>query len=507
MTMIEWGMSAMSHDAALAVMVDNEIVYASHGERYSRIKNDKNLHPAQIQEALEYGEPSRVHFYENTWLKKWRQLRAGQYNLLTKQSPQSYLKSLGIAASFKMHPHHTSHAAYALYTDPDRAPETDILVIDSIGESETLSIWKGGYFAHTADNLVKVWSQSYPHSVGLWYSAMTQRLGLKPQEHEYILMGMAALGDPNRYRQTLLDDFILKMPTTDDPSILFKQNLHRGCQWWRPEITSVQDYVDIAAAVQKIYEEIFVGLLAYMKTYSTAKRVAIVGGCALNCVANTLAYNFYDSVWVPPNPGDAGSAIGAILSGTRRRAPLLTPYLGTNIVGEYPIQAILNDLQQWGVAAGASGRAEYGPRALGHRSLLADPRLPDIKDRVNRIKHREEFRPFSPMVLSEHAANHFRLPDVNFSAPYMQYAIPCLHPQTFPGIVHIDDTSRVQTVSKAMPWEDRGPRRLLEAWHGITGCPMLLNTSLNIKGEPLVNTREDADRWTAQHGVTVRTAT
>jgi carbamoyltransferase len=491
--MITWGINAMSHDAALAVFDQGQLVHASHSERYSRVKNDKNLHPAQLQEALQYGDPEFLFFYENPHKKKWRQLWAGQFGLLKKPSPHAMLRNMGVPISnYKYMDHHHSHAAYAYFTQPE-FEDCDVLVIDSIGESETMTVWHG-----RDRKLARVFSQSYPHSVGLWYSAMTQRLGLKPQEHEYILMGMAALGDPDRYYNTIKADFFEHLPSLYDPSVRFKQNLHRGCTNWRPELNSVSDYADIAAAVQRIYEELLDGILAWMHTKSQCDRVAIVGGCALNCVANTRALQRYNSVWVPLNPGDAGSAVGAVLAFTTRPTPMSNPYLGTDIPGKYPVKEIIADLDQHGVAAVASGRAEFGPRALGHRSIVADPRLPDIKDRVNAVKQREEFRPFAPMILEEHAHRYF---DMEFSAPFMQFAVPCLHPDKYPGIVHVDGTSRVQTVPKG----DSGPRKLLEAWHRHTGCPMLLNTSLNIKGEPVVNTVEDAVRWTEQYKINVRT--
>jgi carbamoyltransferase len=494
--MILWGWAGMSHDASLAVYKDNEIVYASHSERYSRNKNDKNLNWPQIKEAMQYGMPDKVFFYEDLRLKKLRQLWAGQFKLLTKQSPATYLQQFGITCPIVMTKHHKSHAAYAYYTDPIQV-NTDILVIDSIGEFETMSVWNGN-----GGKLTKRWSQSYPHSVGLWYSAMTQRLGLMPQEHEYILMGMAAMGDPNKFYDMIVNDFFSKLPTKYDPSVKFKKNLHRGCMDWRPEITTVMDLAHVAAAVQKVYEDILIGVLQWMKQGTHADRVALVGGCALNCVANTLAFKVYDSVWVPPNPGDAGSSVGAILAHVQEHKLLPSPFIGTDIVGQYPTSDLLSSLLSDGVGAVASGRAEFGPRALGHRSLLADPRIRDIKDRINKIKRREEFRPFAPMILEEEVGNYFELPSNNFTAPFMQFAVKCKNPTAYPGIVHVDGTSRVQTVDK----DCGGPRELLEAWFAKTGCPMLLNTSLNIKGEPLVNTKEDANRWTNNHGVTVRTS-
>lgn len=499
-----WGISAMSHDAALAVFDRGKLVWASHSERYSRVKNDKNLHPSQLEEALQFGKPSACCFYERPILKKRRQFSAGQYGLLLKESPLAMLRNKGVPCDhWEYVDHHHSHAAYAYYGQADFEPDCDVLVIDSIGEWETLSVWHG-----CNGELKKTWSQNYPHSVGLWYSAMTQRLGLKPQEHEYILMGMAALGDSDRFYRVIVEDFFESIPNgrvsdffNNPPEVLFKQNLHRGCQSWRPEFCTVTDYVDIAAAVQRIYEEIFEGLLAWMRRKSDARKIAVAGGCALNCVANTLAFRYYDSVWVPANPGDAGSAVGAVLAMRRSPIAVSNPYLGTDIPGDYPVDTVLDDLTATGVSAVACGRAEFGPRALGHRSILADPRLPDIKDRVNKIKQREEFRPFAPMILEEHVASYFQLPNMTYSAPFMQFAIPCLQPHLYPGIVHVDGTSRVQTVSQ----DDSGPRRLLEAWYAKTGCPMLLNTSLNIRGEPLVNTLEDAERWSNTYGVAVRT--
>jgi len=490
--MIQWGVSAMSHDAALAVVQDAKLVYASHSERYSRIKNDKNLHTDQIKEALAYGEPDEVLFYENTTLKKLRQLTAQQFKLLLKQGPRSYMRGLGICAPVRLTGHHESHAAYGAHTSG--LDEADVIVIDSIGEFETLTIW-----AYRSDyGLTKIARQTYPHSVGLWYSAMTQRLGLKPQEHEYILMGMAALGDPNRFYNEIKQDFFTAFPGINSPVVTFKENLHRGCLWWRPDIVSINDYVDVAAAVQRIYEEILVGVLRWASHRSYSNNVVLVGGCALNCVANTLAYRYYRRVWVPPNPGDAGSSVGAVLAHHPRHVDLDHAYLGTDISGDYPVDDIIADLKATGVSAVVAGRAEFGPRALGHRSILADPRLPDIKDRVNAIKHREEFRPFAPMILAEHATNYFDVPNVTWNAPFMQFAIPCKEPATYPGIVHVDGTSRVQTVTHG------GPRRLLERWYAETGCPMLLNTSLNVKGEPLVNTRSDAERWSVIHNLPVR---
>ena len=488
--MITWGWTGMAHDASLAVFGDKKLVFAAHAERYSRVKNDKNLNQDLIDEALEYGDPYKIYFYENPLLKKTRQLYSKQYALLGKESPTTYIrKFLKDAPKCTTTSHHHAHAGAGYYTSP--YSNAAILNIDSIGEWDTVSIWTG--FGKT---LKKVWSQRYPNSIGIWYSAMTQRIGLKPQEHEYILMGMAAVGDPDKYYADIKRDFIKLIPTRWNPYTLFKRNCHRGCLDWRPDLNTPQDYADIASAVQRIYEEIFDGLVLYTKYATQKDNLVLMGGCALNCSANSIAYKYFKDVWIMPNPGDSGSAVGCVLAHWGHHIEWPGPYLGHEIKGEYPVEEILKQLHEKKITAVASGRAEFGPRALGNRSILADPRGDDVKDLVNTIKHRESFRPFAPAILAEHASDYF----TGYTGPYMQYTATCKRPDKFPAIVHYDDTSRVQTVSAT---DNSGFRKLLERWYADTGCPMLLNTSLNIKGEPLVNTREDADRWTKQYGVEV----
>lgn len=488
--MITWGWTGMSHDASLAVFSDTGLEFASHSERYSRIKNDPDLHSDLISEALTFGHPDRIYFYERSWLKKIRQFSAGQYQNLTAPSPTTYMRQfLPTAPRSKGVSHHLSHAAGGYFTGP--YDDATVVCIDSIGEFETLTIWTA-----KDKTLKKVYSQNYPHSVGLWYSAMTQRIGLKPQEHEYILMGMAALGDPHRFFTEILQEFVDTTGMGYSPYTGFKHNLHRGCRWWRPDLTTEQDYYDIAAAVQKVYEYILQNILCWASKNTPSKNLVLMGGCALNCSANTLAYRFFDNVWIMPNPGDAGSAVGAVLAKRREFMPMDHTYTGHNISGEYPVDDIIHELKTNKITAVAAGRAEFGPRALGNRSILADPRGHDVKDRVNKIKQREPFRPFAPVILAEHASEYFS----GITGPFMQFTSTCRQPEKFPAIIHYDGTSRVQAVSAD---SDTGIRVLLERWYAETGCPMLLNTSLNIKGEPLVNTRSDAERWTQQYGVKV----
>jgi carbamoyltransferase len=208
---------------------------------------------------------------------------------------------------------------------------------------------------------------------------------------------------------------------------------------------------------------------------------------------------YFEKIWIMPCPGDAGSSLGAAALTYGKRINWNNAYLGSNISGEYPVDSVIDCLQRDRIVGVASGRSEFGPRALGNRSLLADPRGPDIKDRVNEIKRRQQFRPFAPVILEEHVDRYFDMPRGWSDSRYMQIVGRCRHPDLFPAIVHHDGTSRIQTV----PADGSGIRKLLEKWYALTGCPMLLNTSLNIRSEPMVNDRTDADRFEQLYGVRV----
>jgi len=486
--MIIWGISANSHDSALSVIRDNIILFAAQSERYSKQKNDAHLHPALIQDALQYGKPDLVVWYENPYLKTARQVIAGQGLRLRENSVRQYLVNYGITSPVKVVGHHESHAAGGYFTSPYN--EAAILVIDAIGEFDTTTIW------HAKDKkMTRKYSSKYPNSIGLWYSAMTQRIGLKPNEEEYILMGMAAYGDPDRFYFDILEDFF----KFDGKGIAKnKQNLHRGCRWWRPELTTNQDLYDIAAGTQAVYELLFNDLLLETKLLTNSDNLVLSGGCALNCVANNLAYKHFKNVWIMPNPGDAGSSLGSILAHTREHIPFSSPYLGYNIDEEYPVEELISQLKSVKLVGVANGRAEFGPRALGNRSLLADPRGPEVKDMVNEIKRRQKFRPFAPSILQEHAGEYFDM--ITSESPYMQFVMKCKYPDEYPAIIHGDGTSRVQTVTEE---NNPGYYKLLKSWYEETGCPMLLNTSLNIKGQPIVNDREDAKKFEKHYGVKV----
>lgn len=491
--MITWGISANSHNAALAVFSDDKLVFASESERFSGVKNDPDLDQHMVDYAKDrFSSPDKIVWYENPYLKTFRQFVAGQKIRLSDNNISRYLSKYGLDTKVKFVKHHHSHAAAGYYTS--QFDDACVLVIDAIGEFETITIWKGEDV-----RLSKIHSRGYPDSVGLWYSAMTDRIGLKPNEEEYILMGMAALGNPDRLYSTILDDFFL-WSEPDTSAFGFKHNLHRGCKWWRPELNTEQDRFNIAAATQKVYELLFERLLQQACYLAPSKNLVLMGGCALNCVANKLAYKYFDKVWIMPAPGDNGSAIGSVLADRRTHIDWPGPYLGYDIGYHSSNQTIVEYLKEKQICGLARGPAEFGPRALGNRSLLADPRGIDIKNRVNDIKHREQFRPFAPAILEEHASDYFDIP-YGRTSEYMQMTYLCKRPDLYPAIVHVDGTSRVQTVAK-----NSGQfRELLEEWYAQTGCPMLLNTSLNIKGQPMVNDIDDADEWTKKYGLPIFT--
>mgnify|MGYP001400777950 CR=1 FL=1 len=460
------GLSFGFHDAGACMLNGNEIEFASHSERYSKVKNDPWLNHELINAALEKGKPDVIALHEKAWAKKLRNLTARNWSALKEPTQREWiekfypqLKDIPIVDYW----HHETHAAAGVLTS--EYEDCAVMVIDAIGEFDTASIWHA-----TPHGMKKIWSLKYPSSLGLFYSAITHRCGLKPNEEEYILMGMSAYGDPDRYYEQMKP--------------LLEKNLHRGCRWWLPGEQGQQDTFDMAAAAQKIYEEEFEELVyKTRKMLPHNKSLVIMGGCALNCVANNIALKYFDDVWIMPAPGDSGSSLGAILAETETHINWRGPYLGHNIEGDYPVGKLMNELLQGNMVGVANGRAEFGPRALGNRSLLADPRGTKVKDQVNAIKRRQEFRPFAPAILSEFAEEYFD----GITNPYMQYVSKAKH--EYNSVIHVDGTSRVQTVEPDNP---SILRPILEEYYEKTGVPMLLNTSLNLAGEPLVNTKEEA---------------
>ena len=481
------GINCMNHDAAMAVVdIDGggDILWAAHSERYSKVKNDHYLNWQIVNEAMTYGPFDKVVYYEKPLLKKTRQLYAGQYQPAFDytEMPQRHCGIFGIEIDeFVLH--HDSHAAAGYFTSP--FSEATILTVDAIGEWDTVSISTAVGNKITRQETIK-----YPHSLGILYSAFTQRCGLKPAEEEYILMGMSAYGQPI-YKDDIYEDFVQQNP------FKLKSNLHTGIGDWQPNA----DVMDLARSVQDVTVECLASLWDKASKYGS-KNLVFAGGVALNCAANMqLAnMNLFDNIWIIPNPGDAGSSLGCIAASEKQFLNWEHPFLGHNIQGEYPIDKIIKELETNKMCGVANGRAEFGPRALGNRSLLADPRGPEIKDLVNGIKKRQKFRPFAPAILEEDVHEYFTLPKAVKNTPYMQFTAPCTHGKDFPAIIHYDNTSRVQTVSKS---DNPGFYELLKVWKAKTGCPILLNTSLNIKGQPIVNDMADGKAFELKYGVKV----
>lgn len=465
--MIKWGTTFGSHDGALAVFVDDELVFASDAERWSRKKNDPII-PDRLIEFAEnkWGVPEIVYFYEDLDLKDERRKFAGQKPLEERKSFISsnvqFQKILNFKYPITYCNHHESHARYGYFTSP--FIDCTVLVIDAIGEWNTMTQWKvkDGNFT-----LIKKWD--YPKSIGLFYSAMTQAAGWKPNEEEYILMGASAVVQ----EYNIHDYQYIKSMWDDDV------NFHKG-------IDIDIDKFEIAAIAQDIYEEEFQKIIDEIDD----ENLVFVGGCALNVSANRFLTKY--NTFIPCNPGDGGSAIGCALNHKIES----NAYLGYEIFGKYPVTEIIKELKKNEIVGVAKGKAEFGPRALGNRSLFADPSVLDMKDKVNKVKGREEFRPFAPMILKEDSDKYF---EEGISSPYMNTVrkakIDTWH--KYPCIVHLDGTSRVQEVT------EEPHRTLLEEWKKETGCSMLLNTSLNIKGEPIVNTEQDAKNFELKTGISV----
>jgi carbamoyltransferase len=487
------GIAAGFHDAAAAVLSpEGEILFAGHSERYSKVKNDADI-SLELLNEIDMSTVGTIAYYETPWLKQTRQLYSGQGiewdRLTTRQVLEQQLGCNRLSGkTLKTYRHHLSHAAAGFQTSEfNRAT---VVVIDAIGEWDTITIWGAEYDSKGQATYQRLWSQRYPHSIGLFYSAATGRVGLRPLDEEYILMGMAAYGERG-FSELMQKDLV-----SDAWRIQFKENLHAGLE--QKYLSYISD-MDIAAGAQDLAEDLIMNVMARAAGHGWSRNLVYMGGVALNCSANRRLGELFDNIWIMPCPGDAGSSLGAAALAYGRKIHWTNAYLGHCIDGDYPVNPILDHLLTDKIVGVASGRAEFGPRALGNRSLLADPRGHDIKDRVNEIKHRQKFRPFAPVILEELADDYFDMPRGWQHSRYMQSVAGCRHPDLYPAIVHADGTSRVQTV----PRDGSGIRQLLEKWYVMTGCPMLLNTSLNVRGEPMVNDRADADRFERLYGVTV----
>lgn len=465
------GFSEGFHDAAVTVLSDGHISFASQSERYSRKKNDKFIDINLKQYVDNNFKIDKISFYEKDLLKRARQFYSGQYK-----------KALFGKRTYTWKPnksflHHKSHVAAAFQCSP--YDDAIGIVIDAIGEFDTITIWECWYENGLA-KYKKLFSKKYPNSLGLFYSSVTQACGLKPNEDEYITMGMSGYG---KFNHDLFKEL-------QQERLL---NLHKGLYGdynnYSPE--------DLAYNSQKILED---ELRRIIHPYKF-RNIVYGGGVALNCLANGRLLKDTNN-FIFPNPGDAGSSLGCAALMWGKKVHFQHMYLGhpVPLLSDNQIKDIVDLLERGEILGVCSGNAEFGPRALGNRSLIADPRTLEMKDKVNQIKKRQEFRPFAPSCLSEYVNEHF---DISTKGNYefMQHVVECKNDK-FKATTHVDNTARLHVV-RPSNLHVSSFRKLLECWYQRTGCPVLLNTSLNIKGQPIVNNKQDALDFQNHYGVKV----
>ncbi|MEM9365972.1 MAG: carbamoyltransferase [Planctomycetota bacterium] len=564
------GLSAFYHDAAATLLRDGEIVFAASEERFSRLKHDARFPTQAIQAALDsFGiTPSDldyVGFYEKPLLKFDRLLETylahapRGYRSFAKAMPEWLVKKLHLPRIIRSQlpgyqkrilfcEHHQSHAASAFFPSP--FDEAAILVMDGVGE------WASTSWGIGRKNEVELKQRvNFPHSIGLLYSAMTAFCGFKVNSGEYKLMGLAPFGTP-RYEMDFWKHLVHQHRdgsfrlNTDFFTYPFRlemtgKRLERlvGHRRRDPNEAIRQVDLDIAATTQAVTEKLILGVAAHVHQCTQQSHLCIAGGVGLNCVANgrLLREGPFDDIWIQPAAGDAGGSLGVATlihhqllnqerstqAVDRLHGCLLGPAIGTpddlqalrrmGAVGEQHDDSIAlaqetaTLLAKGQIVGVARGSMEFGPRALGNRSILADPRDPMMQTKLNQqIKRRESFRPFAPVVTQERAADYFDMPE-NLSSPYMlntffiraehrtpssQSNEPCTildqiqdRRSCLPAITHVDHSARVQTVNAT---QNRFLHATLEAFEQITGFPVLINTSFNRRGEPIVCTAADA---------------
>lgn len=566
------GISAFYHDSAAALVVDGKIVAAAQEERFTRIKHDANFPSNAIdyclQEAgLDKSQLDYVGFYDKPWLKFERLLET--YLSYAPSGFRSFLAAIPIWVKKKLHlrreldeglghayrrnyvftEHHESHAASAFFPSP--FPEAAVLTVDGVGEWATASFGVG-----RDNNLTLTHELRFPHSPGLLYSAFTQYCGFKVNSGEYKLMGLAPYGEP-RYVDLILDKII---DLKSDGSFRMDMSYFNYCEGLsmispkfeqlfglsrRTPETMITDqrYMDIAASIQKVTEEILLRMARHVHRETGMRNLCLAGGVALNCVANgrILREGPFENVWIQPAAGDAGGALGVALFiwhqllgkprivqpddaqqgsllGPRPDDQKIVAYLKSEgaIYQQYDDEQQLCDdvaslLAGGKVVGWMQGRMEFGPRALGSRSILGDARNPEMQSQMNlKIKFRESFRPFAPSVLEEHVDEYFETrprepspymllvadvrPDKRLSAAdsSLKGIDRLKHLRSVvPAVTHVDYSARIQTVDAR-----RHGRyyRLLKSFESRTGTPVVINTSFNVRGEPIVCRPEEAYR-------------
>ena len=524
--MIRLGISAFYHDSAACITQGNTVLAAAEEERFTGVKHDSSFPINAIKWALsatskQIADIQEVHWYENPEIKNDRVntifnkrpfrtffLRQRYYKDRKSNSPENLLKNMGFTGKIIYHDHHYSHAAFSYYTSPYN--DAAILTVDGVGEWETTTISFG-----SGKSIKKIESVNFPHSLGMLYSTITAFLGFKPNEGEYKVMGLAPYGNPEKYLKKL-EQVINKKESKlylyqkyftweYDDRVMFNKKLCRLLELppRLPEDTLTQDHKDLAAALQKLYENQFLLLVKKAKELTGSSNICIGGGCAYNGVGNTLAYKYFNSVYIPFAPSDAGSAIGACLDGHSKPSPYLGPGFTNQqvkkvihrykdkiwafkLTDEKLINKTAKLIAAQNIVAWFQGRMEFGARALGNRSILASPRDPKMREKLNYIiKKREGFRPFAPSVIYEQANMFFNIKE---PVPYMNQVVKA-KVNFLPAATHIDGTCRVQTVTK-----NQNPMyyRLISELGKLTKIPVVLNTSFNLKDQTITISPEQA---------------
>ncbi len=563
------GISAYYHDSAAALVVDGEIVAAAQEERFTRIKHDHAFPTNSIayclkEAGLEPGELDYVGFYDKPFLKFERILET--YLAFAPAGFRSFLKAMPLWMRQKLHlpreirreldgeyrrgivfaEHHESHAASAFFPSPFE--EAAILTLDGVGE------WASASFGVGSGNQIELSHElQFPHSLGLLYSAFTYFCGFKVNSGEYKLMGLAPYGTP-RYTDEIFNKLL---DLKDDGSFRLDLSYFNYCQGLTmtsgrfdqlfggpprtPESPLTQREMDIAASIQKVTEEIVLRSVRHIHAQTGMKNLCLAGGVALNCVGNgrILREGPFERVWIQPAAGDAGGALGTALFiwyqllGNERRVQepdgqtgsLLGPSFSEEEIRTFLDGAgavyqqfedeteldgeIVDLIEQERVVGLFQGRMEFGPRALGCRSIIGDARSREMQSVMNlKIKFRESFRPFAPIVLRERVSDYFEMED-EADSPYMllvadvakgkRLAVPDdgaagldklkVIRSEVPAITHVDNSARVQTVD---PERHERLHRLMSCFFERTGCPVMINTSFNVRGEPIVCSPEHA---------------
>lgn len=533
------GISAFYHDSAAALIKDGEVIFAAHEERFSRIKHDSSFPSQAIQFCLKEAnikasELESVVFYDKPLLKFERIIKnfLSTWPMSYKQfimaipvwlKEKIYLKKriieeLNITGDkIKFSTHHLSHAASAVYTSPFQ--ESAFLTIDGVGEFASLSY---GIANKEGLNIIK--EIHFPNSLGLLYSTITGFLGFKVNSAEYKVMGLAPYG-----KDTYAKEVKQLVNLNADGSFALNMqyfNFHKGDLMYSKKLSKLlrraprkseseltQSDFDLAHSIQKLTENIVLKLAKKIADETKMQNLCLAGGVALNCVANgkLVKEKIFNNVYIQPAAGDAGGAIGAAMYYYYKDKEYLankffSPYLGPSYDNHDIIEFLDNEnikyqrvdsdltctkevaklLADNQVVAWMQDRAEFGPRALGNRSILADPRIQENWQRVNlKVKFREDFRPFAPACLLEKASNYF---DIDIESPYMLLTAQVLS-KDIPAVTHVDNSARIQTVSKT---QNKKFYDLLCEFEKLTECPVLINTSFNVRSEPMVLDYHDA---------------